>query len=79
MPHIYVVLGVVTSGAALSWAYSRKKDTAPLSLPPSPKSDFLIGHLRFIPSSDEHEVYKQWGKDLNSELKIILHFYMMPT
>ncbi|KAF8595467.1 cytochrome P450 [Ceratobasidium sp. AG-I] len=68
MPHIYIALGVATSCVAVTWAYLRKKKTIPLPLPPSPKSDFLIGHLRCMPSSDEHEVFKQWGKELESDI-----------
>ena len=67
MAHIYVALGVVMSFAALTLVYARKQKTNRLPLPPSPKSDFLIGHLRSLPSSDEHKGYQQWGKDLKSE------------
>ncbi|QRW20999.1 cytochrome P450 family protein [Rhizoctonia solani] len=37
-------------------------------LPPSPQSDPLIGHLRLLPTSDEHRVYARWGKELNSDI-----------
>ncbi|KAF8595468.1 cytochrome P450 [Ceratobasidium sp. AG-I] len=68
MSHIYVVLGVATSFVALILAYLRKQRTTSLPLPPSPKSDFLMGHLRSMPSSDEHKVYQQWGEDLRSDI-----------
>ncbi|KAH7317530.1 putative CyP450 monooxygenase [Rhizoctonia solani] len=39
-----------------------------LPLPPGPKPDPLIGHLRSLPTSNEHLVYTRWGKDLGSDV-----------
>ncbi|QRV77605.1 cytochrome P450 family protein [Ceratobasidium sp. AG-Ba] len=43
-----------------------KRPTLPC--PPSPKSEFLIGHARVIPLQREWEVFSQWSKDLNSDI-----------
>ncbi|KAH7320356.1 cytochrome P450 [Rhizoctonia solani] len=52
---------------ALLWTLkNRKKQNYPL--PPSPKSDPLIGHLRILPSVDEHVAYKKWGDELKSDI-----------
>ncbi|CAE6488740.1 unnamed protein product [Rhizoctonia solani] len=55
------------SGFALWWLLKKRKEGA-LPLPPSPKSDPLIGHLRFLPSVDEHIAYKKWGDELQSDI-----------
>ncbi|QRW00927.1 cytochrome P450 family protein [Ceratobasidium sp. AG-Ba] len=46
----------------------RRKSSHKLPLPPSPKSDPIIGHARKIPSVDEHLVYAKLSKELNSDI-----------
>ncbi|KAG9126871.1 hypothetical protein FRC07_001619 [Ceratobasidium sp. 392] len=46
----------------------RKRIKDRLPLPPSVKSDPLIGHLRYIPSDDEPRVYRDWGNELGSDI-----------
>ncbi|ELU38077.1 cytochrome P450 domain-containing protein [Rhizoctonia solani AG-1 IA] len=41
--------------------WGSKREQTSLSLPPSPKADPFIGHIRFLPSGKEHITYKQWG------------------
>ncbi|CAE6457819.1 unnamed protein product [Rhizoctonia solani] len=59
---------IVTSlcGAVL-YAHKKRKQSQ-LPLPPSVKSDPIIGHLRYIPSEDEPRAYRDWSKDLNSDI-----------
>lgn len=33
------------------------------SVPPGPKKRFLIGNLKDMPTSYEHETYQKWGKE----------------
>jgi hypothetical protein len=40
-------------------------------LPPGPKPDPLIGHLRALPTSNEHLVYTRWGKEFKSTLPFV--------
>ncbi|CEL54795.1 O-methylsterigmatocystin oxidoreductase OS=Aspergillus flavus (strain ATCC 200026 / FGSC A1120 / NRRL 3357 / JCM 12722 / SRRC 167) GN=ordA PE=2 SV=1 [Rhizoctonia solani AG-1 IB] len=64
-PLVVVALALVPWGLyILIRRYQRLK----LPLPPGPKSDPLIGHLRVLPASDEHRAYARWGKELNSEI-----------
>jgi hypothetical protein len=35
-------------------------------LPPSPRSDPIIGHLRILPEQNEHVLYREWGRQLKS-------------
>ncbi|ELU43377.1 O-methylsterigmatocystin oxidoreductase [Rhizoctonia solani AG-1 IA] len=47
-----------------------------LPLPPSPHADPIIGHLRFMPTQYEEEVYKEWSDKVGSEfLKSSIHPY----
>ncbi|QRW00929.1 cytochrome P450 family protein [Ceratobasidium sp. AG-Ba] len=46
----------------------RRKSSHKLPLPPSPKSDPIIGHARKIPSVDEHLVYAKLSKELSSDI-----------
>ncbi|CEL57258.1 O-methylsterigmatocystin oxidoreductase OS=Aspergillus flavus (strain ATCC 200026 / FGSC A1120 / NRRL 3357 / JCM 12722 / SRRC 167) GN=ordA PE=2 SV=1 [Rhizoctonia solani AG-1 IB] len=65
--HGCLVAGLVSSLAFLLWYILKQKKSA-LPLPPSPKSDPFIGHLRFLPSVEEHIVYKRWGDELQSDI-----------
>ncbi|KAF8711927.1 cytochrome p450, partial [Rhizoctonia solani] len=42
-----------------------------LPLPPSPHADPIIGHLRFMPTQYEEEVYKEWSDQVAAQQKII--------
>ncbi|KAF8595469.1 cytochrome P450 [Ceratobasidium sp. AG-I] len=68
MPQVNLVLGVTGSWALLTWVYLKRIKQSSLPLPPSPKSDFLVGHLRSMPSSEEHKVYRDWSKVLGSDI-----------
>ncbi|CAE6431274.1 unnamed protein product [Rhizoctonia solani] len=62
---------VVVTLALGPWALYiviRRSQRLKLPLPPGPKPDPLIGHLRVLPASDEHRAYARWGKELNSEI-----------
>jgi hypothetical protein len=52
--------------AALYIQHQKRKQPG-LPLPPSVKSDPIIGHLRYLPSDDEPRAYRDWGKELDSE------------
>lgn len=67
MPHSYLSLELAALCIVLTGAYWRRSKPAVLPLPPSPKADFLIGHLRSLPSSNEHKVYRRWSEELGSE------------
>ncbi|CAE6444830.1 unnamed protein product [Rhizoctonia solani] len=44
-----------------------------MHLPPSPKSDPLIGHMRTLMSvADEPKAYREWGKELGSDIISIM-------
>ncbi|KAF8594597.1 cytochrome P450 [Ceratobasidium sp. AG-I] len=47
--------------------YSRKRKSR-LPLPPSPKSDPIIGHFRVLPASSEHRAYRDLGVELKSDV-----------
>ncbi|CAE7138903.1 unnamed protein product, partial [Rhizoctonia solani] len=59
-------------GSCALYALSRRTSKPPL--PPGPKPDPFIGHLRVLPTSNEHTVYAQWGKELNSDIVSISVF-----
>ncbi|KAF8749948.1 Pleckstrin homology domain, partial [Rhizoctonia solani] len=63
-----IVLTLLLAGILTYAIYTKPSRAHSLPLPPSPKADPLIGHLRALPRSDEHLVYAQWGKDLNSDV-----------
>lgn len=54
-------------GVVLYFHHQKRKQLR-LPLPPSLKPDPLIGHLRHIPSNDEPRVYRDWGKQLDSDI-----------
>ncbi|CAE6385703.1 unnamed protein product [Rhizoctonia solani] len=66
--HISLVATAVTLALASWTLYALPRRTQKLPLPPGPKSDPVIGHLRVMPASDEHRVYAKWGKELNSDI-----------
>ncbi|CAE6431275.1 unnamed protein product [Rhizoctonia solani] len=52
----------------LSYAFAQRRSARKHPLPPSPKSDPIIGHLRYVPNQYEEAVYKAWGDELNSNI-----------
>ncbi|KAF8594594.1 cytochrome P450 [Ceratobasidium sp. AG-I] len=52
----------------LTLIYCSRRHKSRLPLPPSPPSDPLIGHLRVLPSSNEHRAYRDLGAELKSDL-----------
>ncbi|CAE6458090.1 hypothetical protein ACGC1H_006834 [Rhizoctonia solani] len=63
---LQVIFVTSLCGAAL-YAHKKRKQSQ-LPLPPSVKSDPIIGHLRYIPSEDEPRAYRDWSKELNSDI-----------
>ncbi|KAF8748675.1 cytochrome P450 [Rhizoctonia solani] len=63
-PDLPLVIAALLLVSWILYAMSRRTQ----KLPPSPQSDPLIGHLRLLPTSDEHRVYARWGKELNSDI-----------
>ncbi|CAE6486506.1 unnamed protein product [Rhizoctonia solani] len=61
-----LTIAVITLAVWALYAWPRRAQKLPL--PPGPKSDPLIGHLRVLPTSEEHRVYARWGKELNSDI-----------
>ncbi|KAG9091356.1 hypothetical protein FRC07_011869, partial [Ceratobasidium sp. 392] len=59
-------IGVLVLAATLWYFRPRRGDKLPL--PPSPKADPIIGHLRSLPTSDEHLVYARLSDELNSDI-----------
>lgn len=62
LPAAALTLGLATLGYVLT---SGKKGAC--RLPPSPKGDPIIGHIRILPPGNEHVAYKSWGDELKSE------------
>ncbi|KAB5589457.1 Cytochrome P450 family protein [Ceratobasidium theobromae] len=61
-----LALGVaLVATAAAAWNYA---NTSQRRYPPSPKSDPFIGHLRVLPQSNEHLVYRQMARELKSDV-----------
>ncbi|KAH7320422.1 cytochrome P450 [Rhizoctonia solani] len=53
---------------AIIW-YPSKKGRISICLPPSPKSDPLIGNMRTLMGvTDEPKAYREWGKELGSDI-----------
>jgi hypothetical protein len=52
----------------ISWAlYAIPRRARKLPLPPGPRPDPFIGHLRMLPTLDEHRVYANWGEEYQSK------------
>ncbi|KAF8602809.1 cytochrome P450 [Ceratobasidium sp. AG-I] len=58
---------VPVAAAALCYHYVQSNKRK-LPYPPSPKADPLIGHLRKLPMGNEHIAYRDWGRELNSDI-----------
>ncbi|KAF8671233.1 cytochrome P450 [Rhizoctonia solani] len=63
-----IVLPLLLTSVLAYAIYIQLPRAGKLPLPPGPKADPLIGHLRVLPRSDEHLVYTRWGKELNSDV-----------
>lgn len=61
----YLPLALISLCTVACYVYI-KRPKSHLPMPPSPKSDFLIGHLRSLPSSDAPRIYRDMGLELNS-------------
>lgn len=68
MSNTGLVVTSVALCAASVYALSQRRKAGELPLPPGPKADPIIGHLRYLPSSNEEVVYKRWSDDLASML-----------
>lgn len=64
-------LGLII-GAVLAWRiaayYSFKRKSKGLPLPPGPKGEPILGHLRVIPTDNPEYYYQQVSKDLGSDV-----------
>ncbi|CAE6452922.1 unnamed protein product [Rhizoctonia solani] len=58
----------VVLGALSVFVYKQQQRKHKLPLPPSPKADPIIAHLRCMPSEYEEVVYKAWGDELGSNI-----------
>lgn len=70
----YLPLTLVSLCSLAYYVYT-KRQKSHLPLPPSPKSDFLIGHLRSLPSADAPRVYRDMGLELDSKCFNFFRFY----
>jgi hypothetical protein len=62
-PTAAIALAVVI----VAWfGYVQTNHQKNMPLPPSLKSDPIIGHLRILPEKNEHVLYREWGKQLKS-------------
>ncbi|KAB5590604.1 O-methylsterigmatocystin oxidoreductase [Ceratobasidium theobromae] len=68
MSNTGLVVTSVALCAASVYALSQRRKAGELPLPPGPKADPIIGHLRYLPSSNEEVVYKRWSDDLASPI-----------
>ncbi|KAB5590603.1 O-methylsterigmatocystin oxidoreductase [Ceratobasidium theobromae] len=55
-------------GAVSAYALRQRRKAGELPLPPGPKADPIIGHFRYIPTSNEEVVYKDWSNELASPI-----------
>ena len=60
-PELGVCATVVTALVCFLLYQSRRAHQA---LPPSPPSDFLIGHVRRLPLDYQWKTFAHWGKQL---------------
>ncbi|OQV04034.1 hypothetical protein CLAIMM_08984 [Cladophialophora immunda] len=68
---IAIAFGILFAGL-LYYQKLRARSKAPL--PPGPKGEPIIGHLRIIPKSHPEYQYTQWGKDYGSD---VLYFNVL--
>jgi hypothetical protein len=62
---ILLTLAILVLATILLSSIPRRAQKLPL--PPSPKSDPIIGHLRYLPTSEQDNVYTRWSQELKSE------------
>ncbi|CCO36612.1 O-methylsterigmatocystin oxidoreductase Short=OMST oxidoreductase [Rhizoctonia solani AG-1 IB] len=68
MASVPIAIGSVIICAVLTFAYKWHNKRQHLPLPPSPKGDPIIGHLRYMPTEYEELAYKTWGDQLGSSM-----------
>ncbi|KAG8738891.1 hypothetical protein FRC10_006408 [Ceratobasidium sp. 414] len=68
MSQPFALFGLIFACVTIMILEYKKRTKHKLPLPPSIKPDPLIGHLRYIPSTDEPRVYRDWGKELGSDI-----------
>ncbi|KAF8594593.1 cytochrome P450 [Ceratobasidium sp. AG-I] len=68
MSQNYILALLVLLWVVVTFIRHQKLRRQQLPLPPSIKSDPIIGHLCSIPSTDEPRVYRDWGLELNSDI-----------
>ncbi|CAE6431290.1 unnamed protein product [Rhizoctonia solani] len=68
MANPVIVASVVIGAASVLAVYKRQQKKHVLPLPPSPKGDPIIAHLRCMPSEYEEIAYKAWGDELGSNI-----------
>ncbi|KEY71479.1 hypothetical protein S7711_03546 [Stachybotrys chartarum IBT 7711] len=59
---------VALLGAFVILAGKSRLSTKPLPLPPGPPGDFLVGHLRKIPTENTAAAYARWSKEYDSDV-----------
>ncbi|ELU37327.1 cytochrome P450 domain-containing protein [Rhizoctonia solani AG-1 IA] len=70
MPDIHSLIGPTLVGSLLAYILYRNRYSNELSLPPSPKSYPLIGHLFSVPTKYEHLEFMKLGEQIGSKCKI---------
>ncbi|CAE6394224.1 unnamed protein product [Rhizoctonia solani] len=65
---VVAVLVPAALGALSFFVYKQQQRKYRSPLPPSPKADPIIAHLRCMPSEYEEVVYKAWGDELGSNI-----------
>ncbi|KDN36310.1 hypothetical protein RSAG8_10932, partial [Rhizoctonia solani AG-8 WAC10335] len=68
MTAVPIVVASVILGGLSALIYKRQQGKHRLPLPPSPKRDPIIAHLRCMPTEYEEVVYKAWGDELGSHI-----------
>ncbi|CAE6427787.1 unnamed protein product [Rhizoctonia solani] len=63
-----VVIGSVILCVSSTFVYKWHIGKQRLPLPPSPKGDPILGHLRYMPTEYEEAAYKVWGDELGSSI-----------
>ncbi|CAE6427800.1 unnamed protein product [Rhizoctonia solani] len=59
-----IAVSIVLCAIAYRWHFKKVR----MPLPPSPKADPIIGHLRCMPTEYQEVVYKEWGDELRSSI-----------
>jgi hypothetical protein len=62
-----IVIYVLLALGGLTIFLRRNKSRVPL--PPSPPSDFILGHLRHIPAENPQFKYTEWAREYGESLR----------